>query len=81
MKITTNSIGNYALNNLSKVKNSAKVQQPAEVKETGSLTKAEVEHFAKVYPDQKSDIIKYHFYNANGKYGGVAIGNNIDRRG
>lgn len=80
MKITTNPIGNYSLNKVRNTAPKTKINVQTENK-AESLTKSEKNFFVGIYPESKSEIMKYHFYNANGKFGGVAIGNNIDRRG
>lgn len=80
MKITTNPIGNYSLGSVRKVQSAPKMKETLPAEEN-SLTNTEKEYFAKAYPNQKTEIMKYHFYNAEGKYSGVAVGNNIDRRG
>ncbi len=79
MKITTNPIGNYSVNTIKKVQHKPKTE--AVQNNTNELSKAEKNFFAEVYPKNKAEIMKYHFYNSKGKFGGVAIGNNIDRRG
>lgn len=78
MKITTNNIGNYSLNNIA-AKN---VQKPAQktVAANPDITTKEKEFFAKMYPAQKEKIINYHFYGKSGELSGVALGKNLDRR-
>ncbi len=78
MKITTNSIGNYGLNT---VKNTNAVKRSEKVTDKIDINKTERKFFAKMYPSEKEKVMNYHFYNKNGKFGGVAIGNNIDLRG
>ncbi|RMD51267.1 MAG: hypothetical protein D6830_00745 [Ignavibacteria bacterium] len=80
MKITTNPIGNYSINSVRKVQNTPQAQK-VEKSENNILSKDEKAFFAEKYPTSKNEIMKYHFYNSNGKFGGVAVGNNIDRRG
>lgn len=78
MKITTNAIGNYSLNNIS----TKKVQHAAQKSITASpeITNKEKEFFTKMYPAQKENIINYHFYGKTGELSGVALGKNLDRR-
>ncbi len=89
MRIDMNSIGNYTPAN---VRNINKQIQPSESSGNETLKKAsQVKHdnltaeeknfFTKLYPENKSDIVDYHFYERNGKLSGVKIGSLIDRRG
>jgi len=80
MKITTNPIGNYSVNKLPKINRSNKAEK-LDNSDTGVLSKSEKNFFTRAYPANKSEIMDYHFYNADGKFSGVAVGNNIDRRG
>ena len=80
MRVNTNSIGNYLpqqTRNVSNVARQERVQktisQPISVKEK--------EMFAKMYPQQKSEIMEYHYYQKNGKMSGVTVGSLLDRRG
>lgn len=73
MKITTNSIGNYSINNHNTFN-------------TNNIKKAEVtpeekKFFANMYPEKQKEIMTYEFYNSKGKVIGVTIGSIIDRRG
>jgi len=81
MKITNNVAGNY---NPYAIKNT----QPKEVVAkqsisvaTESISKEEKSFFAGLYPEKKSEIIDYHFYQRSGEMKGVSIGSMFDRRG
>lgn len=78
MKITTNNIGNYTLNNFT-----AKVQQensPKQLVNNARISQEEKEFFTEMYPSNRDEIINYHFYSKKGEMSGVAVGKNIDRR-
>ncbi len=45
------------------------------------LSKKEKRFFAGMYPENKSEIMEYHFYSKTGKMSGVHLGSKIDRRG
>ena len=80
MKLSFNNIGNYSpmasVNNKSGV---GRIQtgniRPA------SLNKQEKNHFAAMFPDNKSDVMEYSFYGKGGKKSDVSLGTLIDRRG
>jgi len=85
MKISTNTIGNYTPAYVQK-NNSAAAKQ--ETQQSGSsqqgqsvLSSNEKQFFAAMYPDKKSEIMDYHFYEKTGKMSGVSLGTIIDRRG
>jgi hypothetical protein len=79
MKITTNPIGNYGIHS---VKNAKSPSQVKKVKVGNiDISRKEKKFFAEMYPAEKEKVMSYHFYNKSGKFGGVAIGNNIDLRG
>ena len=79
MKISTNPIGNYSINSVKKF-NPVDKKQKVEDKAL-DINKNERKFFAKMYPAEKEKVMSYHFYNKSGKFGGVAIGRNIDMRG
>jgi hypothetical protein len=77
MKITNNTIGNYSpysLNNLPKVCKDAASSK-------NNISNEEKQFFAKLYPQDKSEIMDYHFYQPSGKMAGVSIGSLFDKRG
>jgi hypothetical protein len=78
MKISTNSIGNY---NPFLINNNQKVLAANQNQKVDALTKEEKEFFVKLYPENKNEIMDYHFYKSTGKMSGVALGTNFDRRG
>ena len=89
MKIMTNTIGNYSPhinnNSVKPVKTAAKTDK-AEFKVAAKprnsvLTSAEKKFFIDMYPQNKSEIKDYHFYQKNGEMSGVKLGSLLDRRG
>ena len=89
MKITTNTIGNYAphivRNNVRQTEpnetaNQAETKKAAQ-KQTDNLSADEKNLFMNLYPQSKPEIVDYHFYQRSGKMSGVKIGFMLDRRG
>ncbi len=89
MKISANAVGNYSPLYAAK---SLQVQKPAEsVSQVAfrqqvtiskpELTTVEKEFFAALYPQEKSQIMDYHYYQKNGQMSGVKIGSMFDKRG
>ncbi|MBU0472768.1 MAG: hypothetical protein KKF62_01255 [Bacteroidetes bacterium] len=85
MTVNTNSIGNYLARqtrNVSSVARKENVQKAVQVSSTEPLISAkEKEMFVKMYPQQKSEIMQYHYYQKNGVMSGVTVGSLLDRRG
>jgi len=89
MKISNNAIGNYSpLANNNSVKQTKLTSKTngvesniVEKPKSGDLTSDEKNFFMKVYPQNKSEIIDYHFYQKNGKMSGNKIGSLFNRRG
>lgn len=89
MKINTNPVGNYTIqqvqaNSVNAVK-TKKIMPKTENKlgnqtDTG-LSVEEKNFFVKQYPLNKSEIMDYHYYRKNGKMAGVKVGSIIDKRG
>ena len=80
MKISTNNIGNYAINQHRVViKNDVqkKVAQP----KNDDLSVEEKRFFIDRYPQKKNEIIDYHFYQKSGTMSGVKIGQLFDKKG
>lgn len=78
MKIPSNSIGNY---NPLLINNQHKVNLTNDLQKTDAVTKEEKEFFVQLYPENKNEILEYHFYKPTGKMGGVSLGINFDKRG
>jgi hypothetical protein len=81
MKISTNSIGNYSpkINNTTPAKN---VEKQASVSsEKNIVNKQEKKFFADMYPQNKKEIMNYHYYKKTGNMSGVSVGSLLDRRG
>ncbi|KAB2845165.1 MAG: hypothetical protein F9K45_04200 [Melioribacteraceae bacterium] len=83
MKINTNAVGNYSPYNLrtNNVKQSVNIDKAEESKKTDMVSKEEKNFFAKMYPENKNEIIDYHFYKSSGKMSGVSVGSLFDKRG
>jgi hypothetical protein len=85
MRVTTNSIGNYFPQLTRKVANVAPKENVQKATQTEStqqlLSRKEKEMFVKMYPQQKSEIMEYHYYQKNGVMSGVSVGSLLDRRG
>jgi hypothetical protein len=79
MKISLNSVGNYSKPGVNKTrsKNISKEKKSAETE----ISAKEKKFFAKLYPENKNEIMEYHFYRKNGKVSGVSKGTLIDQRG
>ncbi len=85
MRVNTNSIGNYfpqRTRNVSNVARQANIQKTT-TKNTieQPISAKEKEMFVKMYPQQKSEIMEYHYYQKNGVMSGVTVGSLLDRRG
>lgn len=83
MKINTNAVGNYSPYNtkVNNVKQTVNIAKTEESKKTEIITKEEKNFFAKMYPENKNEIIDYHFYKSSGKMSGVSVGSLFDKRG
>lgn len=83
MKISANAVGNYSPynNKVNNVKQAQSLAETKEVKKTDIVSNEEKKFFAKLYPENKSEIIDYHFYKSSGKMSGVSVGSLLDRRG
>lgn len=77
MKINTNSIGNYSATYAERIHSKSNLEKP----QNTPITDSEKNFFAKMYPEKKSEIINYEFYNPKGKAAGITVGSLIDRRG
>ncbi len=93
MKLSFNNIGNYSplmktgsqngiMRQHPKVKNSVvqTLPNPEEI-QPENLNKEEKKLFVSMFPESKSDIMKYSFYSRAGKKSEVTIGTLIDKRG
>lgn len=89
MKITTNPVGNYtniiSRNNIHtpKTEAAAKAKSAGTVNTgtAGKLTADEKNFFANKYPENKKEIMDYHFYERSGRMSGVKVGSIINKRG
>jgi hypothetical protein len=79
MNITTNNIGNYGpsfVNKTQQIRTDSSIKKQSE-----KVSVEEKKFFADMYPDKKSEIMDYQFYNSKGKIPGVQLGSLFDRRG
>jgi len=85
MRVNTNTIGNYfpqRTRNISNVTRTDDIQKSAEIKKMDQgISVKEKELFAKMYPQQREEIMEYHYYNKSGTMSGVTVGSLLDRRG
>jgi hypothetical protein len=96
MKISMNNVGNYTPrlrtgNDLGKkfnidsatvpANNTPAVKAQSAENTAGTVTSEEKKYFMDMYPENKSEIMDYHFYQKSGKMSGVKVGSLIDRRG
>lgn len=76
-----NSIGNYSPYSINKVQHTQKPQQTKQIDNDNVISKDEKQFFANMYPDNKKEIVDYHFYQKTGSMAGVTVGSLIDKRG
>jgi len=82
MKIGATAAGNYNPFQVKNVAPKPKVDFSKELNNTDQvINKDEKQFFTNLYPENKTEIIDYHFYQRSGKMSGVAVGINIDKRG
>lgn len=91
MRITTNSIGNYTPNIQKPAVAKTAIPKPSVAKSeiiktdtadlSGVINKEEKKFFAEMYPQQKKEVMDYHFYKKSGSMSGVSVGSLLDRRG
>jgi hypothetical protein len=85
MRVNTNTIGNYFpqrtrnISNVTRTDNIQKTTKPQSLKQAISVKEKEL--FAKMYPQQREEIMEYHYYQKNGTMSGVTVGSLVDRRG
>lgn len=79
MRIDTNTIGNYS-SYMKPVQMRPKMETAVSV-EPAKVTSEEKKYFANMYPENKAEIMDYHYYQRNGKMSGVSVGSLFDRRG
>ena len=83
MKINANAIGNYSPYNIkvNNVKPKQNISETNETKKTDLISNEEKKFFTKIYPENKSEIMDYHYYKPSGRMSGVSVGSLFDRRG
>ncbi len=80
MKISTNNIGNYSINSHAVTAQKA-VQKKTVEKKNEDLSTEEKRFFIDRYPQKKTEIIDYHFYQKSGTMSGVKVGQLFDKKG
>ena len=83
MKINANAVGNYSPYN-TKVNNVRPKQNIAgtnKASKTDLISNEEKKFFTKIYPENKHEIMDYHYYKPSGRMSGVSVGSLFDRRG
>jgi len=80
MKVTSETIGNYSINSI-RAKKNISASRRAESVHTDTINQNEKDFFMKLYPENKEEIMDFHFYGRSGKMSGVNLGKLIDKRG
>jgi len=78
MRIESSTIGNYSPYSINKLQTTAPAKQQ---EKADQVTNEEKEFFTKLYPENKTEILDYHFYKSSGKMSGVSLGSIFDKRG
>lgn len=81
MKISTNSVGNYSPIKFRETQVAKQVDKAPEQNKTQEISNKEKQFFASMYPEKKSEIMDYYFYQKSGKMSGVQLGSLVDKRG
>ena len=83
MKINANAVGNYSPYNtkVNNVKPKQNIAETNETKKADLISNEEKKFFTKIYPENKSEIMDYHYYKPSGRMSGVSVGSLFDRRG
>ena len=76
MKIESTQSGNYILSKLQEIP-----IKTIDKTKSDEISQDEKNFFINKYPEQKSEIIDYHFYQKNGDMSGVKVGSLFDKRG
>jgi len=79
MKISTNPVGNYTRPMAQTIH--PIIKQEVQKNTLAPITTDEQNFFVKLYPENKTEIMDYHFYGREGKMSGVSIGSQFDKRG
>ncbi|MFH0734135.1 MAG: hypothetical protein V1773_07510 [bacterium] len=81
MMITSNTIGNYNPYSINNSRTVSDLKNTQTADNNTKVTSEEKEFFTKMYPENKTEIIDYHYYQRTGKMSGVSVGSMFDRRG
>lgn len=79
MKISTNPVGNYT-RPMAQTTHPI-IKQEVQKNTLAPITTDEKSFFVKLFPENKTEIMDYHFYGRGGKMSGVSIGSQFDKRG
>lgn len=77
MKISDNYSGTY---NVYAIRQQAAAAARAKETTSPAVSNEEKAFFMDMYPEQKTEIQDYHFYQRSGKMSGVSVGSLFDRR-
>jgi len=80
MVVTQTSNGNYTKVN-PKPRTYSASSAPEKFIGNDRIDSREKKFFANMFPENKEEIMSYHFYEKTGKMNGIKIGSNYDRRG
>ena len=80
MNINTSEFGNYT-NKITRPVVQQTSKPGALNTKLAAITNEEKTFFAKLYPENKEDVMNYHFYHKDGKMQGVTLGTVFDKRG
>ncbi len=80
MKITPNTFtGTYAPSYINREKPVEHTQKAETIKP--AVSNEEKKYFSELYPENKEEIMNYHYYSKHGKMSGTALGSFFDKRG
>ena len=81
MKINANAVGNYSPYNMkaNNVRPKQNLAETNEAKKTDLISNEEKKFFTKIYPENKSEIMDYHYYKPSGRMSGV-LGQKFGRK-
>ncbi|MGE5679442.1 MAG: hypothetical protein ACM34K_01045 [Bacillota bacterium] len=86
---TTKAAQTSQVNTTSNIKTAVQINSKPAVSQAAQTSAASAEgisndeknFFINLYPENKGEIVDYHFYQKTGKMSGVAVGSLFDRRG
>lgn len=81
MKISTNNIGNYVPRYVPEIQSKPQPTAVQAEAKAEKITPDEKNFFIDLYPQNKTEIADYHFYQKSGKMSGLSLGSLFDKRG